>query len=115
MGEFGGNAGLLSLWFDETDWEWKAEYESCPLGTQHFWWFVHFLDLGVVVAGVLYVLAGVFSAVGVDVDGMVLGVVPGILNGEKKKGEFKSVGYTSNGVVPAGKGDERKANYKEVG
>ncbi|KAL2127769.1 hypothetical protein VTI74DRAFT_10185 [Chaetomium olivicolor] len=68
MGDFGGNAGLLSLWFDEASWEWKAEYATCPLGTQHLWWLVHILDLLVVVGSLLLVVASVLSAVGFNVD-----------------------------------------------
>lgn len=45
MGDFGGNAGLLSAWFDAGAWEWRFEYATCPLGTQHLWWLVHTLDL----------------------------------------------------------------------
>ena len=45
MGEFGGNAGLLSLWFDPNTWEWRVEFDTCPLGVQHWWWAVHVLDL----------------------------------------------------------------------
>ncbi|KAL2270724.1 hypothetical protein VTJ83DRAFT_95 [Remersonia thermophila] len=52
MGMYGGNAGLLSLWFDEDAWEWRYEYASCSLGTQHWWWAAHILDLIVVVGGV---------------------------------------------------------------
>ncbi|KLU85925.1 hypothetical protein MAPG_04944 [Magnaporthiopsis poae ATCC 64411] len=54
MGDFGGNAGLLSAWFDEQAWEWRFEYATCPLGRQHLWWFVHIMDLLVVVATVAY-------------------------------------------------------------
>lgn len=69
MGEFGGNAGLLSMWFDHEAWEWRVEYAVCPLGTQHFWWFVHLLDFGLVIAaGVYGVLCWLVSR-GVDVDG----------------------------------------------
>ncbi|KAL9593781.1 MAG: hypothetical protein Q9219_007384 [cf. Caloplaca sp. 3 TL-2023] len=32
MGEFGGNAGLLSGWFDEGDQRWEFEYATCSLG-----------------------------------------------------------------------------------
>lgn len=45
MGEFGGNAGLLSAWFDHVEGEWKMEYSTCLLGTQHVWWAVHVLDI----------------------------------------------------------------------
>ncbi|KAK4465110.1 hypothetical protein QBC42DRAFT_336530 [Cladorrhinum samala] len=72
MGDFGGNAGLLSVWFDEETWEWKAEYGTCPLGTQHLWWLVHILDLIVVVLVVVYGVVGFLSVVGVDVDGLLL-------------------------------------------
>ncbi|KFA61819.1 hypothetical protein S40285_07538 [Stachybotrys chlorohalonatus IBT 40285] len=68
MGDFGGNAGLLSVWFDRETWEWRFEYVDCPLGTQHFWWLAHVLLLAAVVNALLYVLAVVLAAVGVDVD-----------------------------------------------
>jgi hypothetical protein len=45
MGEFGGNAGLLSLWFDPETWEWKFDFSTCSLGVQHWWWAVHIVDL----------------------------------------------------------------------
>lgn len=45
MGEFHGNAGLLSARFDHDKGEWMAEYSSCVLGKQHIWWAVHILDL----------------------------------------------------------------------
>lgn len=45
MGEFRGNAGLLSVKFDHNKGEWTAEYSSCMLGKQHIWWAVHILDL----------------------------------------------------------------------
>ncbi|EAQ93882.1 hypothetical protein CHGG_02117 [Chaetomium globosum CBS 148.51] len=68
MGGFGGNAGLLSIWFDEASWEWKTEYATCPLGTQHLWWFVHILDLIVVIGIFLFAVATVLSALGFNVD-----------------------------------------------
>jgi hypothetical protein len=43
MGEFGGNAGLLSAWFDGQDW--RFEYSTCQLGVQHYWWAIHILDI----------------------------------------------------------------------
>lgn len=45
MGDFAGNAGFFSLWFDRDEWEWKFEFSNCRLGKQHFWWIVHVLDL----------------------------------------------------------------------
>lgn len=44
MGEFGGNAGLFSAWFDYDIGEWKTAYATCALGTQHQWWAIHVLD-----------------------------------------------------------------------
>ena len=45
MGEFGGNAGLLSAWYDDAAQQWRFEYASCSLGVQHIWWAVHVADL----------------------------------------------------------------------
>lgn len=45
MGDFNGNAGLFSAWFDHNEGEWKTDYSTCLLGTQHVWWAVHVLDL----------------------------------------------------------------------
>ncbi|KOS20235.1 Protein TED1 [Escovopsis weberi] len=63
MGGFGGNAGLLSLWFDEERWEWEHEFVTCPLGTQHMWWFTHFLDAGVLLVILLYGVVSFLTAV----------------------------------------------------
>lgn len=57
MGSFGGNAGLLSAWFDEEAREWRFEYASCMLGVQHIWWGVHVLDVVVVGIGLTCVTA----------------------------------------------------------
>ncbi|KAI9705285.1 MAG: hypothetical protein M1820_005284 [Bogoriella megaspora] len=52
MGEFGGNAGMLSAWYEEpvagiegAEGQWKVEYAACPFVIQHVWWAVHILDL----------------------------------------------------------------------
>ncbi|KAI9369123.1 hypothetical protein BJX61DRAFT_520888 [Aspergillus egyptiacus] len=45
MGEYGGNAGLLSLWFDVDAAEWRYAMALCPAGVQHIWWAVHVIDL----------------------------------------------------------------------
>ncbi|KZF24494.1 hypothetical protein L228DRAFT_245440 [Xylona heveae TC161] len=45
MGDYGGNAGLLSGWFDTDIGEWRFEYKTCPLGKQHIWWAVQVLQL----------------------------------------------------------------------
>lgn len=44
MGEFGGNAGLLSMWFDFELGEWQYDMQMCKLGVQHIWWAVHVVD-----------------------------------------------------------------------
>jgi hypothetical protein len=68
MGDFGGNAGLVSAWFDYEDWEWRFEYATCPLGTQHLWWSVHILDLATLCAILATVVLSVLSSAGIDVD-----------------------------------------------
>ena len=45
MGDFGGNAGLLSGWFEYAEGRWHFEYQACALGTQHIWWAIHVFDL----------------------------------------------------------------------
>jgi hypothetical protein len=72
MGDFGGNAGLLSLWFDEDTWEWQFEFATCPLGRQHLWWTVHLLDLSLVAVAIAYVVIVVLNARGVDADGWIV-------------------------------------------
>lgn len=58
MGDFGGNAGLLSAWFSEESGKWEFEYESCMFGVQHIWWGIWVLfiieSLLGVVGGVLW-------------------------------------------------------------
>ncbi|KAL4937510.1 hypothetical protein BDV06DRAFT_202785 [Aspergillus oleicola] len=56
MGEYGGNAGLLSLWFDTQSAEWKYAMSLCPAGVQHIWWAVHVVDLVTVIVAALYVV-----------------------------------------------------------
>lgn len=48
MGEYGGYAGLISIWFDQARGEWQYGVEMCSLGVQHIWWGVHVLDLVIV-------------------------------------------------------------------
>jgi hypothetical protein len=53
MGDFAGYAGFLSAWFDPTlgdKGEWKMEFNTCGMGTQHWWWGVYVTDLILVVA-----------------------------------------------------------------
>lgn len=45
MGEFGGSAGLLSLWYDFEAQTWEYDIQMCPLGVQHVWWAIHVIDV----------------------------------------------------------------------
>lgn len=49
MGDFGGNAGLMSAWFDPDGQDWKFDYSTCAVGKQHIWWAIHALDLVTIV------------------------------------------------------------------
>ncbi|CZR55659.1 uncharacterized protein PAC_05547 [Phialocephala subalpina] len=71
MGDFGGNAGLLSLWFDREEWDWRFEFVNCALGTQHIWWIVHILDLITLGVGVVYVVLAVLQSIPARPAGMV--------------------------------------------
>ena len=75
MADFGGNAGLYSMWFDEEKWEWQYEYAVCPLGRQYFWWFTHILDLIIPIAAIVYVVIGRLESRGVDVDAALMNAV----------------------------------------
>lgn len=45
MGEYSGNAGLLSMWYDFNLKTWKYDIQMCSLGIQHIWWAIHVLDI----------------------------------------------------------------------
>ncbi|KAI5289297.1 mitochondrial inner membrane protein required for protein import [Ascosphaera aggregata] len=59
MGEYGGNAGFLTIWFDDGSSSsssslgaaadlaptWKYKFTRCRFGIQHIWWAVHVLAL----------------------------------------------------------------------
>ena len=68
MADFGGNAGLLSAWFDEDTWEWRFDFATCPLGRQYYFWFVHIYDLVVLVAVLVYGVLRLAIATGCDAD-----------------------------------------------
>jgi hypothetical protein len=64
MGDFAGYAGFLSAWFDPSlgeKGEWKMEFSTCGMGTQHWWWGVYITDLILVVAIVSTVAAAAFE------------------------------------------------------
>ncbi|KAI4178041.1 MAG: hypothetical protein LQ348_005717 [Seirophora lacunosa] len=62
MGEFGGNAGLLSAWFDEDDRQWRFEYSACSLGIQHIWWAIHVLDIVTIGVVSFYALGNFYAS-----------------------------------------------------
>jgi hypothetical protein len=53
MGDYGGNAGLLSAWFDTDQGIWRFEYVTCALGKQHIWWAIHIVDIVAVILGIV--------------------------------------------------------------
>jgi hypothetical protein len=44
MGDYGGNAGLLSAWYDDQEGSWKYDVQMCGLNLK-VWWAVHIIDL----------------------------------------------------------------------
>jgi len=44
MGDYGGNAGLLSAWFDFDSGEWRYDIQMCGLNVK-LWWTVHVIDI----------------------------------------------------------------------
>ncbi|KAF2666366.1 hypothetical protein BT63DRAFT_428136 [Microthyrium microscopicum] len=64
MGDFGGNAALVSAYWNDGGHKWQIDVKNCQFGVQHIWWAVHVLDiitvLLVMIVGVAY-LAGVIS------------------------------------------------------
>jgi hypothetical protein len=62
MGQFGGNAGLLSLWFDFDKHEWQHEVQMCELGVQHIWWGIHVLDLVTTCMTLVWLLSSYLAA-----------------------------------------------------
>lgn len=64
MGDFGGNAGLLSLWFDTEAWRWQYAFDTCALGKQHVWWVVHVLDVITMLVAAVFCGARLIQVVG---------------------------------------------------
>lgn len=62
MGDFGGNAGLLSAWFDFEEGEWRYEIQMCKAGVQHFWWAVHVVDTVTIAFSIAFLLSFLLSA-----------------------------------------------------
>jgi hypothetical protein len=71
MGEYGGNAGLLSIWFDFENHRWQYEMQMCQLGVQHMWWGIHVLDCITISVTILWLVSsrlGSSLTPSVDVD-----------------------------------------------
>ncbi|GAB7363258.1 hypothetical protein MBLNU230_g3540t1 [Neophaeotheca triangularis] len=76
MGQYGGNAGMLSAWWEgDVDLNatgapglrkggWRFEYSTCELGVQHWWWGTHTLVVIEVALGAVWVLAKLLDALG---------------------------------------------------
>ena len=62
MGEFGGNAALLSMWFDESANDWRYDIQMCQLGVQHIWWAIHILDIITILLGLACTIPSVLAA-----------------------------------------------------
>ena len=89
MGDFGGNAGLLSAWFDEDAKEWRFAYSSCSIGVQHIWWAIHVL---VIVTLGFGAIVGVMNGLGRDP--IALGQ-----NKSKNREETKAIAEIANGIM----------------
>jgi hypothetical protein len=65
MGEYGGNAALLSLWFDSDPLvnEWQYAISMCAAGVQHIWWADHGLGLACIIGLILAVALSIVEAV----------------------------------------------------
>ena len=56
MGDYGGNAGLLSAWFDYTKGEWRYEVQRCGLNLK-VWWAINIIDVIVLALSTLRLVA----------------------------------------------------------
>lgn len=57
MGDFGGNAALVSAWWDARDFQWRFGVANCAVGVQHIWWAIHVVDLITALVSVAALLA----------------------------------------------------------
>jgi len=60
MGDFGGNTGYLSAWFNDDEQNWHFAYNACRFGVQHIWWTIHILNMIVVVSGIFIMIPILF-------------------------------------------------------
>ncbi|CAI6334798.1 unnamed protein product [Periconia digitata] len=103
MGDYAGYAGFLSAWYDtsassssedgegEGEGEWRFAFNTCGLGTQHWWWAVHIIDLICVVFGIV---------------GGVLSLVVPVQENKVVEGKKKEI--VQNGVKARDSGDNKK-------
>ncbi|KAI0099178.1 hypothetical protein GGR51DRAFT_535770 [Nemania sp. FL0031] len=68
MADFDGNAGLLSIWFDQDSWEWKYEFATCEFGRQYYWWFVHVFDIILLIILAAYGVLEISITAGFDAE-----------------------------------------------
>lgn len=115
MGDFGGNAGMLSMWFNFYSWTWEHEYVSCPLGRQHFWWFTHLFDFGVILLGISWVIVSILESKGVDVAAKLWNVVDysWVVWAFAKRKAAKAQRVFNAAYVEFMKADEEPAKAKE--
>lgn len=101
MADFDGNAGLLSVWFDQDSWEWKYEFANCELGRQYYWWFVHVFDIILVVILAAYGVLEISILAGFDAEKWLQErfFAPAIQKAEIKKAEGESNGHVTKRVT----------------
>ncbi|EXJ85802.1 hypothetical protein A1O1_06171 [Capronia coronata CBS 617.96] len=58
MGDYGGNAGLLSVWFDFATGEWAYQMQMCGLNVK-IWWATHVIDLVVLGLSLFSLVRGI--------------------------------------------------------
>lgn len=96
MGDFGGNAALVSAWWVAQDSQWRFEVANCAVGVQHIWWAIHVVDLITVLVLVAALMAfALEKAFGVGKAGPI------------KVKHMNGVAKRPNGSTPANKGSHK--------
>ncbi|KAA8910381.1 hypothetical protein TRICI_004179 [Trichomonascus ciferrii] len=62
MGEYGGNAALLSGVFDKTAMTWSFKYSLCPFAVQHVWWVTKVVTIITIALTLSYGLLHIITA-----------------------------------------------------
>jgi hypothetical protein len=86
MGEFGGNAGLVSAWFDYEANEWVYDVSMCSLGVQHVWWIIRVMQLITILLLCAATLSWVFGTFRFNMFGSDL-LETGRIDNKKKMGK----------------------------